>query len=89
MLFWTVILKPDGSEMNPIEAYNALIGQKITMEDGDTITFIKKLPGRNVYKELFRKLPGFEEGVDVKAISEKINRNIVDVVSASTIQVKN
>ena len=50
-----IFLKEDGTEMSPSQAYNALIGKKITLEDGDVITFIKKLPDRNVYKELSLK----------------------------------
>lgn len=84
-----IFLKNDGTQMTPVEAYNALVGLKITLEDGDVITFIKKLPGRNVYKELFKKLPGYEEGIDVRAVSESINRNIVDVVSASSAEIRN
>ena len=84
-----IFLKEDGTEMSPTEAYNALVGKKITLEDGDVITFIKKLPDRNVYKELFKKLPGYEEGIDVKAISESINKNIVEVITASEAQTRN
>lgn len=84
-----IFLKEDGTEMSPSQAYNALVGQKITLEDGDVITFIKKLPDRNVYKELFKKLPGYEEGIDVKAVSESINKNIVEVITASEAQTRN
>lgn len=79
----------DGSSMTPREAYNSLVGQKITLEDGDVITFIKKLPKRDVYKELFLKLPGYEDGIDVKAVSEKINQNIIEVITASQAQTRN
>ena len=84
-----IFIKNDGTEMTPREAYNALIGHKITLEDGDTITFIKKLPNIDLYKELFRKLPGYEPGIDVKAISENINKNIVEVITASNVEIRN
>jgi hypothetical protein len=35
------------------------------------------------------KLPGYEEGIDVKAVSESINKNIVDVITASEAQTRN
>ena len=84
-----IFLKSDGSEMSPREAYNSLIGQKITLEDGDTITFVKKIPNIDLYKELFKKFPGYDEGLDVKAISETINKNMVEVVTASNIETRN
>ena len=79
----------DGSDMTPMEAYNSLVGKQIALEDGDVITFIKNLPGRSVYKELFKKFPGYEPGIDVKAVSESINKNIVEVIEASEIQTRN
>ena len=79
----------DGTDMTPMQAYNSLVGKKIALEDGDVITFIKKLPGRNIYKELFKKLPGYEPGIDVKAVSENINKNIVEVIEASDAQSRN
>ena len=84
-----IFLKSDGTVMTPREAYNSLIGQKITMEDGDVITFVKNIPGRDLYKELFRKLPGYTPGIDVKAVSDSINQNIVEVLAASSIQTRN
>lgn len=84
-----IFLKPDGTEMSPVEAYNALVGTKITLDDGDVITFIKNLPKRSVYRELFKKMPGYEAGIDIKAVSEAINKNMVDVVKGSTVQVRN
>ena len=84
-----IFLRQDGTEMSSSEAYNALIGKKITLEDGDVITFIKRLPKRNVYKELFFKLPGYQDGIDVKAISEVINKNMIDVVGGSKATIRN
>ena len=79
-----IFLRSDGTEMTKREAYNALVGRKIVLEDGDEITFIKNLPGgRSVYDELFKKRPGYESGIDIVAVSEKINRNIVETVAAS------
>ena len=84
-----IFLNPDGTEMSPVEAYNAIVGTTITLEDGDVIKFIKNLPKLSVYRELFHKLPGYEAGIDVKAISKSINKNIVDVVKGSTAQTRN
>lgn len=79
----------DGTDMTPTEAFNSLVGKKLALEDGDVITFIKHLPGINVYKELFKKFPGYEPGIDVKAVSESINKNIVEVIEASDAKSRN
>ena len=84
-----IFLREDGTEMSQSEAYNQLVGKEITLEDGDTITFVKNLPGRSVYNELFKKLPGYEPGIDVKAVSQSINRNIVETIMASSVQNRN
>lgn len=84
-----IFLRPDGTEMSQSEAYTALVGKRITLEDGDTITFIKNLPGRSVYNELFKKLPGYDPGIDVKAVSQAVNKNIVEVITASSVQTRN
>ncbi len=84
-----IFLKADGTEMTPREAYNTLVGKQISLEDGDVITFVKKLPSTDVYKELFKKRPAYEDGIDVDAVSETINKNIVETVTASEARVRN
>ena len=85
-----IFLRSDGTEMTKREAYNALVGKTITLEDGDKITFIKKLPGGlSVYNELFNKRPGYDPSIDVIAISDKINRNIIETLKASTMKTPN
>ena len=84
-----VFLNSDGTEMTPRQAYNALIGQRIVLEDGDTLTFIKKLPEVDLFKELFRKFPSYSNISDIKAVNEIANKNIVDILSASSAIGKN
>lgn len=44
-----LFLNSNGTEMTPSQAYKALVGQRIVLENGDTITFIKNLPNVNLY----------------------------------------
>lgn len=75
--------------MKRVDAYNALVGKSIILEDGDTITFIKNLHNINMYKELFKRFPSYNEIDDIKAVNEKINQNIVEAFSASKKTVSN
>ncbi len=85
-----IFLDKEGKELSPKQAYNALIGQKIILEDGDIITFVKRLPGRkDMYNELFRRYPAFKDEINIKAINEAINKNIVEVIETSKITKKN
>lgn len=84
-----IFLNEDGSEMSPSQAYNRLVGTSITTEDGDTITFVNRLDGVRVRDELFRKRPGYSEGVDPDAIGQEVNRNIVEAIQASSATERN
>ena len=84
-----IFVDSNGKKLSPKQAYNALVGQEITLEDGDTITFVKKLPGRDMYNELFRKYPGYTDDFDIIAVNWNVNRNIIDVFTGSSIQERN
>lgn len=84
-----IFLKEDGSEMSPTEAYNALVDKPITLEDGDVINFVKKLPNIRLYHELFKKYPGHDGSVDMKSLNQAINKNIVDVFAVSVATKRN
>ncbi len=85
-----IFIDESGNELTPRQAYNTLVGQKIMFEDGDVITFVKRLPGnRDMYNELFRRYPAFKDEMNIKAISDSINKNIVETVSASKISKRN
>ena len=84
-----IFVDSSGKPLSPRKAYEAIVGQQITLEDGDTITFVRRLPGRDMYKELFKKYPGYDGSFDIIAINENINKNILEVFSASSIQIRN
>ena len=80
----------NGNTSTPRQAYNAIVGKSISFEDGDTITFIKRMPGnKDVYNELFRKLPAHNGIIAIWEINESINKNIADAIKASTISIRN
>ena len=76
-------LRDDGSEMNEKEAYDTLVGKTITLPDGDNVTFVKELPGKKMYKELFHRFPFFKGVKDKKGLNKTINQNIVEAYQTS------
>ena len=63
--------------------------KKVDRREGDVITFVKNLPHRNMYNELFRKHPGYDGTFDIVGTNETLNRNIIDVFSGSEAQIRN
>ena len=84
-----IFVDGNGKALSPKQAYNALVGQEITLEDGDTITFVRRLAHKEMYKELFKKHPGYDGTFDIIAVNWEINKNIVDVFAGSSIQERN
>lgn len=84
-----IFVDGNGKALSPKQAYNALVGQEITLEDGDTITFVRRLAHKEMYKELFKKYPGYDGTFDIIAVNWEINKNIVDVFAGSSIQERN
>ena len=84
-----IFVDDDGKKLSPREAYNSLVGQKIMLEDGDTITFVKNLPKIRMYDELFKKHPAFIDDINIKAINHLLNKNMVDEIKSSTIETQN
>lgn len=85
-----IFLNDTGNELTPRQAYNSLVGQKIMLEDGDVITFVKRLPGkRDMYSELFKRFPAFKDEINIKAVNEAINKNIVETIETSRITKRN
>lgn len=84
-----IFVDNNGNPLSPKKAYNALVETQIVLEDGDVITFVKNLPGIEMYKELFKKYPGYDGSFDIVGINWDINKNILDVVSGSTVQKRN
>lgn len=76
--------KEDGSSMTPIEAYNSLVGKTIDFGDGDSAYILKRLPGKNLYDELFKRYPKFLKNIsDAKKLNADVNNNIVELLENS------
>ena len=85
-----IFLNEDGTEMTPREAYNSLVGKTITFQDGDTATFVKRLPhGKDMYDEAFKRGSKNVRGADIRVLNEKINRNYVELLENSNALQKN
>lgn len=83
-----IFLKEDGTEMTPREAYNALVGMTITLSDGENITLVKRIPGKDLYNEFFRRNPTFDPGIDIRILNDEVNRNIIEALTNSVTTLK-
>lgn len=74
----------DGTPMSQREIYNSLIGKQITFNDGITATIKQWLPNnKNMYNELFKRYPNYENVKDIKSVNNNINENIVELLENS------
>ena len=75
-----------GGTLTDRQAYDKIVNEIGFIElDGEDVYFVKRLPGnKNVVDELLRRRPYFEKSItDRKELTEKINHNIVELLSAS------
>lgn len=78
--------KEDGTEMSEREIFNSLVGKKIQTEDGE-ITIEKRLPGKEMYKELYQRQAKWNHGVeDKKALNSEINQNFEEIMENSQLK---
>ena len=85
-----IFLKSNGTEMTPREAYREITGMSITLSDGDVVTFVDTLPGnKNMYNELIKRWPAFDNGIDIRTLNDEVNRNIIEALTYSSAKRKN
>lgn len=76
--------KPDGTTMTQREIFNSLVGKTIEFNDGIKATIIKSLPNnKDVYNELFKRYPTYQNVNNIKSVNNKINENIVELLENS------
>ena len=76
--------KPDGTPMTQREIFNSLVGKTIEFNDGIKATIIKSLPNnKDVYNELFKRYPTYQNVNNIKSVNNKINENIVELLENS------
>ena len=75
---------PDGTPMSQREIFNSLVGKTIEFNDGIKATIIKSLPNnKDVYNELFKRYPTYQNVNNIKSVNNKINENIVELLENS------
>ena len=75
---------PDGTPMSQSEIFNSLVGKTIEFNDGIKATIIKSLPNnKDVYNELFKRYPTYQNVNNIKSVNNKINENIVELLENS------
>ncbi|MCQ2451215.1 MAG: hypothetical protein MJ080_04490 [Clostridia bacterium] len=79
----------EGKIISGRDFYKSLINTKIKFEDGDVVTFVKKLPDVKMYDELFRRYPTYKDVTGIKVINDKVNKNIKEVFEISKLEKRN
>ena len=75
--------KDDGTSMTQREMYNSLVGKTITFDDGITAKIVNRLPSKDMYNELFKRLPRYQDVKNVKSVNNNINENVVELLENS------
>ncbi len=83
------LINKEGKIISGRDFYKSLINTKIKFEDGDVITFVKKLPNVKMYDELFRRYPTYKDVTGIKVINDKVNKNIKEVFETSKLEKSN
>ena len=84
-----LFVKEDGTPYSEREIFDSLVGKTISLPDGD-VKIVKRIPGKDMYNELFRRRPSKSGGVpDVGALSKNVNRNIEELISNSETTISN
>ena len=74
----------DGTPMTQKEIYKNLIGKQIVLNDGITVTIEDWLPGnKNMYNELFKRYPTYQNIPSIKSVNNTINKNITELLETS------
>ena len=75
---------PDGTPMSQRKIFNSLVGKTIEFNDGIKATIIKSLPNnKDVYNELFKRYPTYQNVNNIKSVNNKINENVVELLENS------
>ena len=75
--------KDDGTSMTQREMYNSLVGKTITFDDGITAKIVNRLPSKDMYNELFKRLPRYQDVKNVKSVNTNINENVIELLENS------
>ncbi len=79
-----LFVKEDGTPYSEREIFDSLVGKTISLPDGD-VKIVKKIPGKEMYKELFQRRPARSNRVrDLSALNQDVNHNMVELLENST-----
>ena len=70
--------------MSQREIYKTLVGKVIEFNDGIIATIVEWLPNnKNMYNELFKRYPSYQNVKDIKIINQIINVNLIELLKCS------
>lgn len=77
----------DGSRKTVKEVYDILAGNTVKTVDGENIYILKRLPGKEMYNELFRRYPSrFKNINEIKKLNEDVNYNFEELLENSSVE---
>lgn len=83
-------LKSDGTKMSEREMYESLVGSIIDFGDGDKAKIIKRLPGKDMYNELYKRYPSKYNNIEnLKLLNTNVNENIKELLKNSKMKEQN
>ena len=78
-----VFLNEDGTLKTEREMFNSLVGKIITLPDGE-VEIVKRLPGKKMYEELYRRQPRYYKNIEnIKKLNSDVNYNMEELLSNS------
>ncbi len=78
-----IFTKEDGTVASEREIFNSLVGKTIHLPEGD-VEIVKRLPGKDMYNELYRRYPKNMGDVEnPKQLNSDVNYNMEELLDSS------
>ena len=83
-----IFVKEDGTPKTEREMFNSLVGKTINLPDGE-VKIVKRLPDKDMYNELSKRRPKYNNVDDVKQLNSDVNYNTEELLSNSDMKEPN
>lgn len=80
-----IFTNEDGTPASERDVFNALVGETIETPEGE-IEIVKRLPGKSIYDELYKRRPRYDGVQDIKALNSEINYNMEELLENTSVK---